>query len=90
MKKLLLLLVLLIPGCELIETTDPYKSFDEISQPYISQYGMPEETYEYYSGDYDGVVYYWWAQGVSVDFGNTIWDNINGWYVESINYFTPI
>ncbi|HDY89047.1 MAG TPA: hypothetical protein ENH82_13155 [bacterium] len=79
---------------EPVQPADPppivYISFDDVSQSYLDQYGLPEEISEYYSADYWSVDWWWWSQGFMVNFLNTTYDNISGWTVDHTYSFSPI
>ncbi len=65
-----LLILILIPGCY-TEDLEPFVyepspdeiTFEEVSQPYLDQYGQPEDVYEYDSSCYHTIDWWWWSQG---------------------------
>lgn len=67
-----------------------YYTFDQVTAPYIARYGQPEEITTYDSSGYHSVDYWWWSQGISVDFLNTTYDDHLGWVVDSTYTFSPI
>ena len=71
-------------------TSSTPTTFDEVSQPYLDQYGQPEDVYKYDSDDYHTVDWWWWSQGFMVGFANTPYDSIDGWAVDNTYTFPPI
>ncbi len=65
-------------------------TFEEVSQPYLNQYGQPEDIYTYDSGDYHTVDWWWWSRGFMVGFANTPYDGVDGWGVDNTYTFPPI
>ena len=88
MKKLLLLgivlTIVLLFSCVL------GVSFEEISQPYLDQYGPPKKIVKFTSNDYHWTDWWWWSQGFRVTFEWTTYDNVRGWVVGSTYSFPPI
>ena len=90
MKKVyIVLFLLLLIGCKLYEQ-DIYHSFTEVSQPYLDQYGPPEDIEEFISGDYHSIDWWWWSQGFMVCFVDSPYDSTWGWRVDSTYSFSPI
>ena len=71
-------------------STDLPITFAEVSQPYLDQYGQPEEVTEYISSDYHTIDWWWWTKGFMVGFANTPYDGIDGWAVDNTYSFSPI
>ena len=94
MKKMMLaaLALSILAGCSVFAppVAAPYHSFVEVSQPYLDQYGAPEEVNKYTSDDYSTIDWWWWTQGIEVTFSNTSYDNVSGWKVDSEYTFVPI
>ena len=69
-----------------------YITFEDVSQPYLEQYGQPkpEDIYEYISGSYHSIDWWWWHQGFSVNFLLSPYDDIYGWTIDSTYSFPPI
>lgn len=65
------------------------KTFEEISQPYLDQYGPAEDVDEYKSDDYHSIDWWWWSKGFMVCFLWTTYDDICGWTVDHTYSFTP-
>lgn len=66
-----------------------WHTFDQISQPYLDQYGSPEDVYEYKSSDYHSIDWWWWGRGFSVTFVGS--QSLSGnWWVDSTFKFPPI
>ena len=87
------LMVLALWGCYDfmgVTSSSAPATFDEVSQPYLDQYGQPEDVYKYDSGDYHTVDWWWWSQGFMVGFANTPYDGIDGWAVDNTYTFPPI
>lgn len=90
MKKFIILIILIILfiACEPFEVEEfeyelpPYITFEEISQPYLDQYGQPEEIIEYKSDNYYSIDWWWWSQQFMVCFVETSYDNVYGWTVD--------
>jgi hypothetical protein len=87
---IMVLLVLLLTSCSIFEPDPPSVSFAEVSQPYLNQYGPPEEVNTYDSTGYHTVDWWWWSKGFEVTFINTDYDDVNGWAVDSTYSFEPI
>ena len=89
----LVALVFVLSGC-ILEEDDPLApihggmTFEEVSQPYLDQYGQPEDVYEYKTPDYWSIEWWWWSQGFEVTFLWTTYDDIYGWVVDS-TYSSP-
>ena len=97
MKKVMLLMLAMVAlsQCQNPNNSPPdppphYYTFDEVSKPYLDQYGPAEEINKYTSSDYNSVDWWWWSKGFEVTFVDTSWDDVNGWKVESTYSFTPI
>ena len=99
MRKTILLLVLLLAivalaGCSTSESdppyVPPYKSFEEVSKPYLDQYGSPEDVNEYTSDCYHLIEWWWWSKGFETSFLDSCYDDVNGWTVDSTYSFSPI
>ena len=84
---IILLLAVVLLSCNLGYTTPDYVTFEEVSQPYLSRYGQPEDEYTYDAGDYQSVSWWWWSKGFNVDFSRVDWGD---WKVSSTYTFTPI
>ena len=69
---------------------ETFYTFAQISQPYLDQYGPPEEINEYTSSDYHSIDWWWWSKGFQVTFLWTTYDDIRGWTVDSTYSFSPI
>lgn len=72
-------------------------TFANVSQPYLNEYGTPEEVGEFISGNYHLIDWYhtidwwWWCPiGFVVRFINSSYDDVSGWAVDSTNNFAPI
>ncbi len=92
MKRLMLgaLVLILLASCSALFQPDVYITFADVSQPYLDRRGPPEEVSTYTSADYKTVDWWWWTQGFEVTFLDTIWDDVNGWTVDSEYTFEPI
>lgn len=64
-------------------------TFEQISKPYLDQYGPPEDLYEYESPDYHSIDWWWWSRGFEVTFLWTTYDDVRGWVVDSTYSFPP-
>ena len=73
-----------------VSSEDFWYTFEQISQPYLDQYGSPEDVYEYYSSDWWSITWWWWSKGFSVDFLRSTYDDVRGWVVDSTFSFSPI
>jgi hypothetical protein len=62
----------------------PYITLEEVSRPFLDKYGPPEKIKSYTSGKYNTINYWWWTQMYEVTFMETLYDDVNGWKVESI------
>jgi len=65
-------------------------TFEQVSQPYLDQYGQPEDVYEHESPNYHSIGWWWWSQGFKVNFLWTTYDDVRGWVVNSTYSFPPI
>ena len=75
-----LFITLLLTSCTYtIEST----TFEEVSQPYLDKYGLPEDIYKYDSDCYHTVDWWWWSKGFSVTFIDSCYDDVSGWGVDS-------
>ena len=53
-----------------------YLSFDEVSQPYLDLYGIPEATIDWYEAlDFYYIEWYWYSKGYMVSFVQTTSNN---------------
>ena len=85
---LLLCIAYFLSGCPLL--TKHSITFDEVSKPYLDQYGPAEQASSYISADYSSVDWWWWTKGFEVTFVNTTYDDVEGWKVYSTYSFAPI
>lgn len=86
MKKIIVLgLLIVLASCSLLSDT-----FDDVSAPYLSRYGPPEDEHIYDSTGYCCIKWWWWSQGFMVSFTNVNCNHEYGWYVESEYSFSPI
>jgi len=88
--KILLCLLLLLPGCFEDFPDRPPKTFEEISQPYLDKYGVVEEEVLYDTENHDFVEWHWWTQGYSVTFVINIKIESLGWYLQDSKKYDPI
>ena len=89
--KILLCLLLLLPGCYYdIPANNDQKTFDEITQPYLDKYGVQEETVLFNDDDYEYVEWHWWTQGFSITFVHNTVIEVYGWYVQYTEKYCPI
>jgi len=86
-KDMAILFIMLVSfiGCELEETDlvlSPHDaSFEDVSAPYLEEYGSPESISGYSSTGYHSIDWWWWSRGVMVCFVTTSNDGVYGWYV---------
>ena len=71
-------------------TIAEFITFESVSQPYLDQYGEPEEVDKYNSEDYHTVDWWYWTQGFEVSFIDSPYDDTYGWRVDSTYEFEPI
>jgi hypothetical protein len=95
MKKVAAVLVIFIlGGCDLLDPPPPppphHYTFEEVSQPYLDQYGPAEEDSTYTSGSYSSIDWWWWTKGFEVTFLDSPYDDVLGWTVDSTYSFDPI
>lgn len=83
-----------IESAETVEIEEPAEiviiTFEEVSRPYLDEYGEAESVTEYISGDYHIIDWWWWTQGFEVSFINSPYDYTHGWRVDSTYSFEPI
>ena len=96
MKRIMLVLLLVrLVGCRFDQELESkreanrYITFEEVSQPYLDQYGDPEEIDAFYSVDWWTIDWWYWNQGLMVAFLNSNYDDTNGWTVNHIYNFSP-
>jgi len=85
-------LVFVLPGCILEGDLSEPTTFEEVSQPYLDQYGPPEDVYIYKSsgGRYWCSIDWWWySKGFQVTFLWIVYDEELGWRVASTYTFPP-
>ncbi|MBT3202596.1 MAG: hypothetical protein HN350_22070 [Phycisphaerales bacterium] len=67
-------------------------TFSQISQPFLDQYGQPEEVSEYNSANYHSIDWWWWSRGFEVTFLCTAPSAalVQDWAVDSTYSFSPV
>ena len=75
-------LILILNGCVLDTNEEEYCfTFEEVSQPYFDQYGLPEDIHHHKFPGYHIVDCWWWSQDFNVTFLWTTYDDVCGWTV---------
>ena len=73
-----------------VSSEEFWYTFEQVSQPYLDEYGTPEDIYTYDSGNYHTVSWWWWSKGLEVTFSQSPYDDVYGWTVDSVYTFPPI
>ncbi len=94
--KILLCLLLLLPGCYDgmisygVKTNSSQKTFEEISQPFLTKYGLQEEQIVYGDDVFEFVEWHCWSKGLSVTFVHNTVIEAFGWVVQYTEKYCPI
>lgn len=83
---ILLMFLTLIIGCNLNQLEDPVVSFEEISQPYIEEYGAADVQYELNNGSGHRIMLEWEKQ-FRVQFVATGVNGEESWSVEKTQIY---
>ncbi len=90
----ILLFVVFSLGCVTIAELYPalygkYITFEQVSQPYLNRYGIPEEVSSYNTDGYFSKNWSWYSKGIIVKFVSSKYSDVYGWEVYSTYRFTP-
>jgi len=65
-------------------------TFDEISNPYLEQFGFPDQTFDLKMENHVYVQWYWYKEDVVVEFVSPENDSENGWDISFAISLDPL
>ena len=74
------LAIVLLTAVLLLSCVLSYVTFEEVSAPYMEEYGEPEKVEYYEYEEFEAISWIWFSQGFQVIFIN--FKNGGGWYVD--------